>query len=313
MIVRYGYAAPGKTQIDIGTGFSHGWRNETERSPDVVFDDKNAQAVPPPRNQECRNSGWHDHHDNASRRRVATMLVGEAKTPEGMRLYAIGDIHGCDDELAEVHAQVATDLATRPVADHRIIHIGDYVDRGPDSAAVIERLVRLKREDKRTIFLRGNHDERLMAFLADPTVGEMYLSPNIGGSETLASYGVAAGTDPLAGSYAALSTALARAMPPAHRRFLSDLELTIRSGDYLFVHAGIRPGVPLDAQDPEDLIWIREEFLDDRRDHGVVVVHGHTIVTSPEVLPNRINIDTGAVFGGPLTCLVLEGRDYRFL
>ena len=242
------------------------------------------------------------------------MLVGEAKTPEGMRLYAIGDIHGCDDELAEVHALVATDLAARPVADHRIIHIGDYVDRGPDSAAVIERLVRMKRDDERTLFLRGNHDERLMAFLADPAVGEMYLSENIGGSETLASYGVATDTDPLlTDSYAALSTALASAMPPAHRRFLSDLELTIRFGDYLFVHAGIRPGVPLDAQDPEDLIWIRDEFLFDGRDHGVVVVHGHTIADAPEVLPNRINIDTGAVFGGPLTCLALEGTDVRFL
>ena len=141
--------------------------------------------------------------------------------------------------------------------------------------------------------------------------GPIWLSN--GGDATLRSYGVTPSRSLFGFNYRRLSGQLAQALPAAHRAFLESLPLTARFGDYLFVHAGIRPGVPLDDQDPQDLIWIREDFLWDGRDHGVVVVHGHTPVSPPEVLPNRINIDTGAVYGGPLTCLALEGTDYRFL
>jgi serine/threonine protein phosphatase 1 len=243
------------------------------------------------------------------------MRLGESKTPDGMRLYAIGDIHGCDTMLAEAHGKIAADLAARPATDHRIIHIGDYTDRGPNSAAVIERLVKFAATDERAIFLMGNHDERLLAFLREPaSVGPNYLSDNMGGSATLASYDVQARRFGwVMGDFVKLARQFSEHMPAAHHAFFNSLKLSVRFGDYFFCHAGIRPGVPLDEQAPDDLIWIREEFLLDERDHGVVVVHGHTPMRAPEIRPNRINIDTGAVYGGTLTCLMLEGTDYWFL
>jgi serine/threonine protein phosphatase 1 len=236
------------------------------------------------------------------------MRLGEARTPDGMRLYAIGDVHGCDEHLAEAHGRIVADLAARPVADHRIIHVGDYGDRGPNSAAVIERLARLGTSDQRVVCLLGNHDEMLIGFLADPSAyGEVFIAN--GGGATLRSYGVPPG----ARNAALWSRALAEAMPAEHHAFLGGLKLFARFGDYFFCHAGIRPGVPLDRQSAEDLTWIREAFLMSGRDHGVVVVHGHTPASAPEVRPNRINVDTGAVYGGPLTCLALEGTGHRFL
>ena len=237
------------------------------------------------------------------------MLTGEARTPEGMRLYAIGDIHGCDVKLAAVHAAIAADLAERPTSDHRFIHIGDYGDRGPDSAGVTARLIGMA-GDPRVINLRGNHDQKWLDFLADPAgAAPTFLS--FGGKATLRSYGVGN----RARNYEGLAAIMIEKMPASHRAFLEGLRLSARFGDYFFAHAGIRPGVPLEAQTAEDLMWIREEFLLDRRDHGVVVVHGHTVTArqTPEVHPNRIAIDTGAVFDGPLTCVVLGGRDVRFL
>ena len=241
------------------------------------------------------------------------MRLGESRTPDGMRLYAIGDIHGCDDMLAEAHTLIAADLADSPVGDHRIIHVGDYIDRGPDSAAVIERLLQMTHADPRVACLKGNHDALLTGFLTDPDRnGPTWLGN--GGEETLRSYGIMASQFFWGGAdFRGLSRRCTDVLPGTHRAFMQDIKLTVRFGDYLFVHAGIRPGVPLDAQVEDDLIWIREDFLWDARDHGVVVVHGHTPVTIPEVLPNRINIDTGAVYGGMLTCLVLEGTAYRFL
>ncbi len=182
----------------------------------------------------------------------------------------------------------------------------------PNSAAVIDRLARMTAADARVVCLQGNHDALFAGFLSDAEEwGATWLSN--GGDATLRSYGVTPSRSLFGYDYRRLSEQLTQALPAAHRAFLEGLPLTARFGDYLFVHAGIRPGVPLDAQDPEDLIWIREDFLWDGRDHGVVVVHGHTPVTTPEVRPNRIDIDTGAVYGGTLTCLVLEGTEYRFL
>jgi serine/threonine protein phosphatase 1 len=241
------------------------------------------------------------------------MRLGEAKTPEGMRLYAIGDVHGCDDLLAEAHRKAARDLAERPVGDHRNIHVGDYGDRGPETAAVIERLATLTIGDPRIVCLRGNHDDMLLGFLAEPDeMGATFIAN--GGEATLASYGVEVGLLAMfIGDHANLAERLAEAMPPHHLAFLQALQLTARFGNFFFCHAGIRPGIALDRQSPHDLVWIRDQFLLSEADHGVVVVHGHTPAAEPEVLPNRINVDTGAVFTGRLTCLVLEGTEYRFL
>ncbi|HET7718096.1 MAG TPA: metallophosphoesterase family protein [Bauldia sp.] len=240
------------------------------------------------------------------------MRLGEAKTPPRMRIYAIGDVHGLDTLLAEAHAEIEADLAARPVADHRIIHVGDYVDRGPNSAAVIERLSRLQETDPRILCLMGNHDELMLAFLADPGAAGPDWMMN-GAGATFRSYGIDTSGVSSAGDHRRLCKALAAALPASHRLFLDHLRLSIRFGDFLFCHAGIRPGVPLDLQSDHDLLWIRDEFLFSNRDHGVVVVHGHTPAQAPEVRPNRINVDTGAVYGGPLTVLALEGTSHRFL
>jgi serine/threonine protein phosphatase 1 len=241
------------------------------------------------------------------------MRLGDTRTPEGMRLYAIGDVHGCDVLLAEMHEKIGEDLARSPVADHRIVHLGDYADRGDDTAAVVERLVRMTEADSRVVCLKGNHDALFVGFLTDPMEhGPTWLAN--GGDATLRSYGVTPSRSFFGGfDFRRLSERLAEALPATHRSFLLNLPLMARFGDYLFVHAGIRPGVPLESQDPLDLIWIREDFLWDASDHGFVVVHGHTPVIAPEIRPNRIDIDTGAVYGRFLTCLALEGTDYRFL
>lgn len=240
------------------------------------------------------------------------MELGTARTPEGLRLYAIGDVHGMDAMLAEAHAKIFADLADNPAADHRIVHVGDYVDRGPESAGVIDRLARLRASDPRVVCLLGNHDELMHGFLSEP----MLCGPNWlanGARSTLASYGITVTEGTNFADLPALSRRLAEAMPRAHADLLADLSLSAQFGDFFFCHAGIRPGVALDRQERNDLVWIREPFLSSDRDHGAVVVHGHTPGPGPVVRRNRIGIDSGAVYGGPLTVLVLEGTDHRFL
>ena len=240
-------------------------------------------------------------------------MVGKAALPAGLRIYAIGDVHGCLAPLERLHAKIADDLARHPVADHRIVLCGDYVDRGPDSAGVVSYLIAAQHTDPHIQCLYGNHEDEVLGFLEDPhRWAPVWLQ--YGGAETLASYGIGqAELEAVIGDVDALRDRFADALPADHLSFLRDLPRSLRFGDYLFVHAGIRPGVALDRQDPHDLIWIRGPFLSDVRDHGAVVVHGHTPVDMPEVKPNRINIDSGAVYGGPLTCLVVEGTEIRFL
>ena len=239
-------------------------------------------------------------------------LLDSARGPDGVRLYAIGDIHGRLDLLRETHARIAQDLIRRPCRHFRILHLGDYVDRGPDSAGVVEFLIEARRDGDAEC-LAGNHDLVLLKFLAEPDeFGDAFLS--YGGEETLASYGV----DPLSAELRsaplrALRDAFAAALPETHRAFFGSLPFTERQGDFLFVHAGVRPGVPLETQRVQDVTFIREPFLSHAGDFGAVVVHGHTITRAPEVRPNRVGIDTGAWKSGRLTTFVVEGSEKGFL
>jgi len=240
------------------------------------------------------------------------VLLADAALPEGLRIYAIGDIHGCLDAFREIEAAIAADLAARPVASHRVILIGDYIDRGPDSCGVLERVAALGR-DGHYIALRGNHEALLDDFLTNPDGPAHLLWTRNGGDATLASYGLA-DPDPFApmtdARRRALRDRLLDAMGPGVRGLLAQgLAPMARFGDYLFVHAGIDPDLPPERQSQDTLLWIREPFLDSTAEFEAVVVHGHTPSADVVVRPNRIGIDGGAVFGGRLICLVLEGRE----
>lgn len=226
---------------------------------------------------------------------------------EGRRIYAIGDIHGRLDLLIEMLARVTGDLKRRPHPDPLVIFLGDYMDRGPESRGVLELLIDIRSSDLPARFLLGNHDSYVGAYLRDPDWFDRtyhWLHDAMGGNRTLASYGVPdAGWEDLART----RDAFAAAFPPEHMAFLDACELMVRVGGYVFVHAGIRPGVPLGDQDRDDLIWIREPFLSSTENFGFKVVHGHTIVPRVEHHPNRIAVDTGAVRTGELSCVVLQG------
>lgn len=235
---------------------------------------------------------------------MVTFQPAPAALPPGHRVYAIGDIHGCDARLAALHAQVAADLAARPIAAPLLLHLGDFIDRGPDSAGVIARLCDgTPLPGVPMVNLLGNHERSMLDALAGEraAITDWRLH---GGREALASWGIDADGDP--GGWAA-------AIPPGHRRFVAGLALSHRLGGYLFVHAGIRPGVPLEAQSADDLIRIRGAFLTSEADFGAVVVHGHSPSRGPVLRSNRIGIDTGAVYGRELTCLVLEADRLAFL
>jgi serine/threonine protein phosphatase 1 len=224
--------------------------------------------------------------------------------PPGERVYAIGDVHGCDRQLAALHQRIAADARANPMPLVTLVHLGDYVDRGPESAAVLERLLGPPPlAEARVVNLLGNHEAMLLDACAPDAVPEAmgYWVDN-GGAATLQSYGASPEEED---SWTAV--------PEPHIALLRGLKLYHRAGDYLFVHAGIRPGIPLERQDPFDLIWIREPFLSFEGDLPQVVVHGHTPARQPVILPHRIGIDTGACFGGELTCLVLEAQTLRFL
>ena len=226
---------------------------------------------------------------------------------EGRRIYAVGDIHGRLDLLTEMVARIRGDLAARPHPDPLVVFLGDYIDRGPEVRGVVEALMALKADPLPTRFLLGNHDSYVRAYLDAPDWFDRtyhWLHESMGGNATLASYGVPGASWQQA---EATRDAFAEAFPAEHMAFLDACELAIPIGGYTFVHAGIRPGVALDRQDRDDLIWIREPFLSSTADLGSKVVHGHTIVPAVEHHANRIAIDTGAVRTGVLSCLVLDG------
>lgn len=232
------------------------------------------------------------------------------EAPAGARVYAVGDIHGCLDELRALTESIRADAAGFD-GDVHLVFVGDFVDRGPDSAGVIEHLVAGNLPGRHHRFLMGNHEEAMLEVL-DGDTESLAGWLRFGGVQTLESYGIGRGEVYKLGID--LPARMREAIPPHHVDFLRGLEDQVRVGDYLFVHAGIRPGTPLQQQEQFDLRWIRGEFLDDdETDHGVMVVHGHTIAPEPEVRTNRIGIDTGCFSSGRLTALVLEGSGRRFL
>jgi serine/threonine protein phosphatase 1 len=233
------------------------------------------------------------------------LLPAPATLPPTQRVYAVGDVHGCLDRLAALHEQIADDLATRPIESATLVHLGDYVDRGPETAQVIEWLVAGPPvPDVPVINLMGNHEMMMLSALASGEETAAHLWLTNGGADSLLSWGVPRTAEP---------RQWAGCIPVEHLIFLRDLRISHRIGPYLFVHAGIRPGVPLQQQTRQDMLWIREPFLSSNADHGFVVVHGHTPKHEPTVRPNRIGIDTGAVLGGALTCVVLEEDRLGFL
>lgn len=251
--------------------------------------------------------------------RLGKRLSISSKSPgenagNGRLLYAIGDIHGCLDELRALHDLIAVDAAERMQGGVRpvtLVYVGDYIDRGPDSRGVIDALLQpppITGADR--IFLKGNHEEAMLNFLQSPEEAAGWL--DFGGFETLASYGVQQ-----RGGGAVwrmrLAEAMALQLPPDHKLFFDGLLSSWSYGEYGFVHAGVRPGRPWEAQMPEDLLWIREPFLSSRARFEKRIVHGHTICTEPEVRAHRIGIDTGAYYSGILTAIVLDGGLEEFI
>ena len=233
--------------------------------------------------------------------------------PAGSRIYAIGDVHGRLDLLVRLEELIAADAAAADARRRVIVYLGDYVDRGPESRGVIERLMRRPLPGFEPFHLLGNHEDYLLQFLENAAVGPNWCT--YGGSETLASYGVRPPSSFTlrVDDFEIARRGLAEKIPPAHVAFMRGLKLTHEEGGYLFVHAGVKPGVALAEQQAEDLLWIRNEFLDSAEDFGACVVHGHTIVEVPEERSNRIGIDTGAFATGRLTALVLDGTERRFI
>lgn len=232
-----------------------------------------------------------------------------AALPPGLRIYAIGDVHGRLDLLESLARRIEADLKDAPALAFTIF-LGDYVDRGPDSAGVVDRLAR---RDFPTEFLalRGNHEEVMLDFLDKPAILENWR--NYGGLETLHSYGIDVLPAMRGLGYEGMRDRLLERLPRSHEEFLRETAYYTTSGDYFFCHAGVRPGTPLDEQTPRDLLWIREEFLAFRGGWDRVIVHGHTPVDEPELLESRINVDTGAFASSILTAVVLEGSERRIL
>jgi serine/threonine protein phosphatase 1 len=225
------------------------------------------------------------------------------RVPEGLRIYAIGDVHGRADLLKGVFAAIDVDLAVSPPAQALHVLLGDYIDRGPASREVVDLIIDRGRAH-RMVLLKGNHESYASRFLRDPTVlGEWR---QLGGLQTLVSYGLSPSVNADDNEAGELSRRFAAILPDSHARFFSGLNASFSCGDFFFVHAGVKPGVPLDRQREEDLLWIRDDFLLHEEDFGMMVIHGHTPVRDPDFRDNRINIDTGAYATGKLTCLIIE-------
>jgi serine/threonine protein phosphatase 1 len=243
---------------------------------------------------------------------AASRPIDAARVPDGMRIYAIGDIHGRDDLLNALLTKIEADDRARGSADTQIIFLGDLVDRGPGSAAVVETALALKTAGRNVRFLMGNHEEVFVSACrkSDPKVTRFFL--RIGGEATVLSYPITR-AEYMTLDMEQLTERLDTLVPREHVEFIEGFEDQIIIGDYVFVHAGIRPGVPLSDQKPSDMRWIREEFIDQRGDLEKVVVYGHTIYEDVEERGSRIGIDTGAYDSGKLTALGIECGERWFL
>lgn len=230
--------------------------------------------------------------------------------PDNKRLYCVGDIHGRADLLDQLHKMIESD-ACGYHGDKQLLYLGDYIDRGEESSRVVDILLKHPLPGFEAIHLLGNHEQALLDFLLDPHAMASWLG--FGGVATLQSYGIETALVSSWRNLDAIRAELEEKLPNSHREFYENCILCHAEGSYYFVHAGIRPGVPLEKQQFEDQLWIREAFTASMANHGAIVVHGHTISAEPELLPNRIGIDTGAFATGVLTALVLEGTDQRLL
>ncbi len=236
-----------------------------------------------------------------------------ATVPDGRRVYAVGDIHGRADLLVRLLEDLRRDAAQggfqgRPI----LIFLGDYIDRGFQSRDVIDVLLSDQLSPFETYFLKGNHEASMLQFLSDPSVGPRWAE--FGGAETLVSYGIQPPrTRTSLDDWSRASDELQQVLPADHLHFLRNLDLSVRIGDYVFVHAGVRPGVPLDQQSEYDMLWIRDEFLSDRKPLGAVIVHGHTPTSAPHRDSRRIGVDTGAYLSGRLTAARFEHDTVEFI
>jgi serine/threonine protein phosphatase 1 len=244
--------------------------------------------------------------DNALPWNVLALPANKAKTrvPRGIRIYAIGDIHGRLDLLDKLLERIDASIVAYPIQHALHVFLGDYIDRGPNSREVIDALIARKTQHA-MIFLKGNHESYAAQFLTDPAVLPEWTA--VGGLNTLLSYGVTPPTRDNPRPAEDVARAFREALPEDHLQFLQSLALSFTCGDYFFAHAGVRPGFPLNKQREQDLLWIRDDFLLHEEDFGKIIVHGHTPAKEPDIRPNRINIDTGAYATGRLTCLVLQG------
>lgn len=228
----------------------------------------------------------------------------EPRVPHGLRVYAVGDVHGRFDLLQDLLRRIDADDVARGWAETHIVMLGDLIDRGPQSAEIIDFFLATPPPFASTHFLMGNHEEMLLKQIYEPSEEGLSHFLRYGGRETFESYGVPQRVLDMPERYS--FEGITDAVPERHRGFLTAMEDMVRFGDYLFVHAGIRPDVAITDQNPSDLRWIRGPFLDSDADHGVIVVHGHSITAEPEFRANRIGIDTGAYMSGRLTALGLE-------
>ncbi|MEL4377045.1 metallophosphoesterase [Brucella cytisi] len=238
------------------------------------------------------------------------VVFKEAKGPDGIRLYAIGDVHGRLDLLRDMHRLIRADLDHRPAHDWRIIHLGDYIDRGPSSREVLDFLIDVSHRDERVISLLGNHDDGFLTYLATGDVAGIFALH--GGIDTARSYSVEIDfTD--ADSAHQGHAALVKTVPQNHIDFIRAMPRSVAFGEFFFCHAGINPAVPLDAQDPEELIWIRTAFLKWTELFEKVIIHGHTPQSAIDIQPNRVNLDTYAWRSGQLSAIVIDGSEKRFI
>lgn len=228
------------------------------------------------------------------------------RLPAQLRIYAIGDVHGRADLLEAVFARIDAHQAANPALRPVTILLGDYVDRGTDSRAVLDLLIG-RNQTHEVVYLKGNHETYLLRFLHQPLVFREWAA--VGGRETLMSYGLKPSLNADPKTQKEMADAFRSAIPKAHLKFLGQLPTSFACGEYFFAHAGVKPSVPLNKQSEDDLLWIRDEFLLYEENFGKIVVHGHTPVADLDIRHNRINIDTGAYATGRLTCLILEGDD----